>query len=78
VKSVQLSDAVFGGDQIDARSFTSGMKMDLLRYKTPEMVRKEIWPHLLAYNLLRTVMAVAASASGIEPRHVSFTGPSRP
>jgi hypothetical protein len=36
------------------------------------MVHKEIWAHLLAYNLLRTVMAVAAAESGIEPRHVSF------
>jgi len=34
--------------------------MDILRCKTPEMVHKEIWTHLLAYNLLRTIMAVAA------------------
>jgi hypothetical protein len=30
--------------------------------------------HLLAYNLLRTVMAVAAAGVGIEPRRVSFKG----
>ena len=50
------------------------MKMDVLRCKTPEMVRKEIWAHLLAYNLLRTVIAVAAAENGIEPRQVSFKG----
>jgi hypothetical protein len=50
------------------------MQMDVLRCKTPEMVHKEIWMHLLAYNLLRTVMAVAASENGIEPRQVSFKG----
>ena len=50
------------------------MHMDILRCKTPEMVRKEIWAHLLAYNLLRTVMAVAASENGLEPRQVSFKG----
>ena len=50
------------------------MQMDILRCKTPEMVHKEIWAHLLAYNLLRTVMAVAAAEHGIEPREVSFTG----
>jgi hypothetical protein len=50
------------------------MKMDILRCKTPEMVEKEIWVHLLAYNLLRTVMAVAASANGVEPREISFKG----
>jgi hypothetical protein len=50
------------------------MKMDILRCKTPEMVQKEIWAHLLAYNLLRTVMAVAASANEVEPREISFKG----
>jgi hypothetical protein len=60
--------------EIDIRSIKSTMQMDVLRCKTPEMVRKEIWAHLLAYNLLRTVMAVAAAESGIEPRQVSFKG----
>jgi hypothetical protein len=50
------------------------MKMDVLRCKTPEMVEKEIWAHLLAYNLLRTVMAVAAAESAAEPRDISFKG----
>src|SRR6516165_12339825 len=50
------------------------MQMDVLRCKAPEMVRKEIWAHLLAYNLLRTAMAVAAAENGTEPRQVSFKG----
>jgi hypothetical protein len=81
-----ILDASIGGGQIgdlyerrwcgevDIRSIKSTMRMDVLRCKTPEMVEKEIWAHLLAYNLLRTVMAVAASANGIEPREVSFEG----
>jgi len=81
-----ILDASIGGGQIgalyerrwdgevDLRSIKSTMKMDILRCKTPEMVRKEIWTHLLAYNLLRTVMAVAASANGVEPRAISFKG----
>jgi hypothetical protein len=60
--------------EVDIRSIKSTMRMDILRCKTPEMVRKEIWAHLLAYNLLRTVMAVAAAEHGIEPREVSFKG----
>ena len=60
--------------EVDIRSIKSVMHMDILRCKTPEMVRKEIWAHLLAYNLLRTVMAVAAGANGLEPRQVSFKG----
>jgi Transposase DDE domain len=60
--------------EVDIRSIKSAMKMDILRCKAPEMVRKEIWAHLLAYNLLRTVMAVAANENGVEPRKVSFKG----
>jgi hypothetical protein len=60
--------------EVDIRSIKATMQMDILRCKTPDMVRKEIWIHLLAYNLLRTVMAVAASANDIEPRKVSFKG----
>jgi hypothetical protein len=60
--------------EIDIRSIKATMKMDVLRCKTPEMVRKEIWAHLLAYNLLRTVMAVAAAESDTEPRKISFKG----
>jgi hypothetical protein len=60
--------------ELDIRSIKSTMKMDVLRCKTPEMVRKEIWAHLLAYNLLRTLMTVAAAEHGIEPRQVSFKG----
>ena len=60
--------------EVDIRSIKATMQMDILRCKTPDMVRKEIWTHLLAYNLLRTVMAVAASENDIEPRQVSFKG----
>jgi Transposase DDE domain len=60
--------------EVDIRSIKSTMKMDILRCKTPEMVQKEIWAYLLAYNLLRTVMAVAAKENGVEPRKISFKG----
>lgn len=60
--------------EVDIRSIKATMQMDVLRCKTPDMVHKEIWTHLLAYNLLRTVMAVAAHENGIEPRQVSFKG----
>ena len=60
--------------EVDIRSIKSVMQMEFLRCKTPEMVHKEIWAHLLAYNLLRTAMAVAAGENGIEPRQVSFKG----
>jgi hypothetical protein len=60
--------------EVDIRSIKSVMQMEFLRCKAPEMVHKEIWAHLLAYNLLRTVMAVAAGENELEPRQVSFKG----
>jgi hypothetical protein len=48
--------------------------MDILRCKTPELVRKELWTHILAYNLIRTIIAQAAAKHGIEPRTISFKG----
>src|SRR5277367_6770939 len=39
--------------EVDLRTIKITMQMDVLRCKTPEMVRKEIWMHLLAYNLIR-------------------------
>ena len=50
------------------------MQMDVLRCETPAMVEKEIWMHLLAYNLIRGLMARAAAAHGKEPRCLSFKG----
>lgn len=61
-------------NELDIRSLKSAMQMRELRCKTPELVRKEVWAHILAYNLLRTVMAQAAARHGVEPRSLSFTG----
>jgi hypothetical protein len=60
--------------ELDLRSIKITMQMDVLRCKKPEMVRKEIWMHLLAYNLIRTVMADAALRHNCEPRAISFKG----
>ena len=60
--------------ELDLRSLKQTMQMDILRCKTPELVRKEIWTHILAYNLIRTVMAQAATKHDIEPRTISFKG----
>jgi hypothetical protein len=38
------------------------------------MVRKEFWIYVLAYHLLRRVMATAAVQDGLVPRMRSFTG----
>jgi hypothetical protein len=59
-------------NELDLRSIKVVLQMDLLRCKTPELVRKEIWAHVLAYNLIRAVMAQAASREGAAPRSISF------
>lgn len=61
--------------ELDLRSIKQVMQMDVLRCKSPAMVRKEIWMHLLAYNLIRKLMAQAASmVPELCPRDISFKG----
>src|SRR5262245_60956108 len=60
--------------EVDLLCIKSAMQMRELRCKTPELVRKEVWAHVLAYNLIRTVMAQAAARHGVLPRSISFTG----
>jgi hypothetical protein len=48
--------------------------MDILRGKTPAMVRKEVCARLLVYNVVRPLMAQAARAARVRPDEVSFTG----
>ena len=60
--------------ELDLRAIKSVMQMDVLRCKSPPMVRKEIAAHVLAYNLVRSVMARAAALAGLLPRQLSFKG----
>jgi len=60
--------------ELDIRAIKQTLQMDILSCKTPEMVRKEIWMHLLAYNLTRKVMAQAALLGQVRPRQLSFAG----
>ena len=61
-------------NELDMRSIKSTMQMEFLRCKTPELVRKEVWAHVLAYNLIRTIIAQAATRHDVEPRSISFKG----
>lgn len=60
--------------ELDLKSLKQTMQMDVLRCKTPELVRKELWTHILAYNLIRTILAQAATKHHLEPRSISFKG----
>ncbi len=58
--------------ELDLRSIKATLHMDDLRCKSPEMVRREILVHWLAYNLIRKLMAQAALREGRLPRELSF------
>jgi hypothetical protein len=61
-------------NELDLRSLKETMQLHELRCKTPDLVRKEIWTHVLAYNLIRAAIAQAAVKHSIEPRSISFKG----
>ena len=56
------------------RDIKTTMGMDILRCKTPDMVRKEIVMHLIAYNCIRYLMVEAAQQAGEQVRRISFKG----
>jgi hypothetical protein len=59
--------------ELDIRAVKISLGMDVLRCKTPSMVRKEAWTCLLAYNLIRKTMLQSARQAGLSPRELSFT-----
>jgi hypothetical protein len=60
--------------ELHLRSLKTHLQMEHLRCKTPAMVRKEFYTHLLAYNLIRGIMLEAALAAGVAPHQLSFKG----
>jgi hypothetical protein len=60
--------------ELHLRSIKVVLGLDVLRCKTPELVRKEIWMGLLGYNVIRAMMMEASRAHGKVPHRVSFKG----
>ena len=60
--------------ELDFRHIKITMQMDVLRCKSPQMVRKEFWCHLLAYNLIRHVMWEAEQTNAGHTGRTSFKG----
>jgi putative transposase len=60
--------------ELHLRSIKVVLGLDVLRCKTPEMVRKEIRMGLLGYNVIRAVMAAGCKAHGRVPHRASFKG----
>jgi DDE family transposase len=58
--------------ELELRDIKSTMDLDVLRRKTPEAVRQELWAGVLAYNLVRQSMLQSAAASEQKPHELSF------
>ena len=58
--------------ELDLRNLKTTCGMDVLRCQTPQMNEKQLWVHLMAYNVIRLLMAQAASHAGLDPRGLSF------
>jgi hypothetical protein len=56
------------------RDIKTTMGMDILRCKSPDMVEKELWMHIIAYNLVRAFMLESAHAYRVPSERVSFKG----
>jgi hypothetical protein len=60
--------------EVNLRHLKTTLAMEMLRAKKPEMVRKEIWSHFLAYTLLRSLLWQAAATSAHTPFQLSLQG----
>lgn len=58
--------------ELDLRNIQTTLGMERLSCQTPAMAIKEIWIYLLAYNLIRLMMAQAALLAHRLPRQLSF------
>jgi hypothetical protein len=58
--------------ELDLRAIKTTLQMAELSCNTPQMNEKEVWVHLLAYNLIRLLMAQAAAKAAVHPRTLSF------
>ena len=59
--------------ELDIRDIKQTLGLDHVRCKTPDMVRRELWVTLLAYNLVRKLIATAAAVHAKQPRQLGFT-----
>ncbi|MDI9433447.1 MAG: transposase [Planctomycetota bacterium] len=59
--------------ELDIRQIKQTLHLDHVRRKTPAMVARELWVTVLAYNLIRKLIATSAVVHRKQPRYLSFT-----
>ncbi|MCB9856564.1 MAG: transposase [Phycisphaerales bacterium] len=60
--------------ELNLRSLKTTLNMEVLRGKSPDIVRKEVYMYAVAYNLIRSLMWRAARSRDGDPRRLSFDG----
>jgi hypothetical protein len=60
--------------ELALRHLKTTMGMELLRCQSPDMAEKELLAYLVAYNLIRCLMAQAVAQAGVEMERLSFKG----
>ena len=73
-KLAELYQLRWQATEVNLRHLKTTLKMEIMSTKTPEMVKKDLWIHLLAYNLLRTLMGQAARQTDSQPLRLSLQG----
>ena len=73
-KLAQLYQQRWQATEVNLKHIKTSLKMEMLLGKTPEMVRKDLWAHLLAYNLLRQLMWEAAEQFEVSALRISLQG----
>jgi hypothetical protein len=73
-KLAELYHLRWQATEVNLRHLKTTLAMEMITAKTPDMVQKDIWIHLLAYNLLRTLMWQAAQHIQVAPLRLSLQG----
>lgn len=73
-KLAQLYQLRWQATEVNFKHLKTTLKMEMIGAKTPEMVQKDIWVHMLAYNLLRTLMWQSAQHANGSPLQISLQG----
>lgn len=60
--------------ELNLRSLKTTLGMDVLRCRSPQMVRKELAVFHVVYNLIRVLMRQAARVHDVDPQRLSFAG----
>ncbi len=73
-KLAQLYQLRWQATEVNLKHLKTTLQMEMIAAKTPEMVQKEIYMHLLAYNLLRTLMWQSVQSTQVSPLRLSLQG----